>query len=138
TAMAGNGANLFTVSAGVPAITARTYNGYTALFGFLELLPANGWSGFLPNGADYNLTHNDLTLSYSTASNFSMIAGNSSTMGIGRDFITDIGTSNSVQIQSGAGTPRFNIRRNYVKKGTGTFIFSSATAASTNLTFNVD
>ncbi|MBU4538413.1 MAG: InlB B-repeat-containing protein [Bacteroidetes bacterium] len=143
TLMAGSGANLFTVSAGVPAITARTYSGYTALFGFLELLPASGWSAFLPNLADYNLTHNDLTLTYSTASNFSMISGNSTTMGIGRDFITNIGASvtTSVTFQTGAGSSSFNVRGNYIKKGTGVFTFSGANVGAASpmvQTFNID
>lgn len=136
-------ATLFSISSGTPNITPRTYNGYTALFGFLKILPTSGWSAFLPTGGNYNITHNDLELTYSTNSNMSMFSGSSITMGIGRDFITDIGvnSSTSVAYQTGLQSSTLNIRRNYIKKGTGEFRFITAGAGAANehtITFNID
>ncbi|WP_312822109.1 T9SS type A sorting domain-containing protein [Epilithonimonas sp.] len=134
-------ADLFDINSGVPTITAREYNGYTALFGNLTFEPVSGFSAFMPTGANYNITHNDLTLTYSVASNLSIFSGSSITMGVGRDFITDINTTNSVAYQTGTGNSILNIQRDYIKRGTGEFRFVSATASAANshtITLNVN
>ena len=134
-------ADLFSFNSGVPTITSRTYNGYTALFGNLTFEPVSGFSAFMPTGGNYNITHNDLTLTYSVASNLSLFSGSSITMGVGRDFITDINTTNSVAYQTGIGNSILNIQRDYIKRGTGEFRFVSATASVANshtITLNVN
>lgn len=136
-------ANLFKFSAGVPVVTPRTYEGYTALFGQLILEAANGWSSFLPTDANYNLTHKDLSINYTAISNGSFFGGSSITMGIGRDFIINTGqnTPDAITYQTGAGNSVLYVRRNFIKNGTGTgeFRFSSHTTSSANnITFNID
>ncbi|MEC5156963.1 choice-of-anchor D domain-containing protein [Chryseobacterium sp. MP_3.2] len=135
-------ANLFTFSLGVPVVTPRTYDGYTALFGQLVFEAANGWSSFLPTDANFNLTHKDLYINYTAISNFSLFSGNSVTMGIGRDLIVNTNTSSfNVTYQTGAGNSVLNVRRNFIKNGTGNgeFRFSSYTTSSANnITFNID
>lgn len=135
--------SLFTFTSGVPSITPKVNSGYSAFFGYLiiDTTLGNNWT-VLPSTASYNITHNDFTITnnntLASGQNTTLYSGNSNSMAIGRDFIVNTPLASSVQYQTGVGTPVFNIKRDFIKNGTGTGEFRFFGGATTKGTINID
>jgi|GEM_PF-1201543 len=136
-------ATLLSYSSGTPAITPKTQNGYTAIFGYLiiDTTLGNNWA-LLPVNANFNITHNDFSIknnnTAASGQNITLFSGNTNTLGVGRDFIANTPAASSIQYQSGNGSPVFNIKRDLIKNGTGTGEFRFFAGISTKGTLNID
>ena len=132
-----SGVNIFSVTSGIPNITPRTYDGYTALFGNLYIDTSTGMNAILPtdsNNLTYNLTHNDFFIKYTGTGSLSALVGYSPNITIGRDFIVENTSTGNTHFNVGtnSGTSVLNIKRDFIKRGSGTGEFRLSVATTIN------
>lgn len=122
------------------SISTTSYNGNSALFGYLTIDIASGglagnWTVFPPNVTVY-LSHKDFEVYNDETDNVNFYSGNTSTLTIGGDLYAS--GSGNIQCQTGTGSLTLNVKGNYLKEGTGDFRFHVSNNAANVMNMNID